>query len=462
MQEDKLAKWFASMLRKQQEESQLPYELGAWEAFSKKRAAQARKKTSYWIGGIAATLALLVVAGSFWLSEQVKTENPSFSQQVAMQEQALDQEAELSEIGSSEEIEAETKKTPKPSEEGALQEKFVQDGKKEKTEKTADRRAKVKVVDPSMDATIDAKKPSQSNSANSKQLAEAQQSADESQKSIEEAKPLIKPELGQTLIASNESLVEGKEGIKSSLLEDKTEAKVELPKEPQLTEEEIEEILETPTYTNLALGLSPGFGASQSSRQATSGSSLGLGLMVDRNITGKLILGSGVAVNYLNQASESQVYAQVAGFSSPVTEKNEIAQVQVDIPLYFKYPITRDQSISVQAGFSNLVAFNQNAETQSSYTRQIAVLDGTTTNASSFTLRSESVNQLSILEVPQNRFYPFATANFGVNIRLFESKKTSYEVMPFYNYPLQEFSGYGEKLGMFGASFKVNFGEVKR
>lgn len=461
MQEDKLAKWFASMLRKQQEESQLPYELGAWEAFSKKRAAKARKNTSYWIGGIAATLALLVAAGSFWLAQEVNTEIPSLSQQMAMEAQALDQKAGPSESIPTEEIETIATQTPKPSGEGALQGDLAQKIKKERTEK-ADHPGKLKAVDPAMAATLAAKNPSQRDSALAQQLAEAQEKTEANQQSKEVEKLPIRSNLGQALIASKESSVEGKEVLKSSFLEDKAEAKVELPKEPQLTEEEIEEILETPTYTNLALGLSPGFGASQSSRQATSGSSLGLGLMVDRNITGKLILGSGVAVNYLNQASESQVYAQVAGFSSPVTEKNEIAQVQVDIPLYFKYPITRDQSISVQAGFSNLVAFNQTAETQSSYTRQIAVLDATTANASSFTLRSESVNQLSALEVPQNRFYPFATANFGVNIRLFESKKTSYEVMPFYNYPLQEFSGYGEKLGMFGASFKVNFGEVKR
>jgi hypothetical protein len=136
--------------------------------------------------------------------------------------------------------------------------------------------------------------------------------------------------------------------------------------------------------------------------------------------------------------------------------------VQVDIPVFFKYPVTRSQSISVQAGFSNLVTFNQSAQLESSYTRQIAVLDAQSAVTNSFTLRSESVNQFQDLSVPNQRFFPLATANFGINFRLFESKKTSYEVMPFYNYPLQEFSGYGEKLGMFGASFKVNFRNIKQ
>ncbi len=220
--------------------------------------------------------------------------------------------------------------------------------------------------------------------------------------------------------------------------------------------------METKSFATLIMGLSPGFGASQTAGQSTSGTSLGLGMMIDMKLTEKLVMGSGLGLNFLNQSSESQSYAQIAGYSSPVTEKNEIAQVQVDIPFYFKYPITRNQSISVQAGFSNLVTFNQYSEQQSSYTRQVAVLDANAAGLNSFTLKSESVNQSSALEVPQNRFYPFATANLGVNIRLFESKKSSYEVMPFYNHPLQEFSGYGEKLGMFGASFKVNFGPIQR
>jgi hypothetical protein len=152
----------------------------------------------------------------------------------------------------------------------------------------------------------------------------------------------------------------------------------------------------------------------------------------------------------------------VAGISSAVTQTDQISQVQVDIPLYVRYPITRSQSVSVQAGFSNLLTFNQSAEQQTSFTRQVAVPDANAANANSFTLMTQTVDQLSSLAVPQSKFYPFATANFGINVRLYQSKKTSYEVMPFYNYPLQEFSGYGQKLGLFGASFRVNFGAVER
>lgn len=235
----------------------------------------------------------------------------------------------------------------------------------------------------------------------------------------------------------------------------------EIPKDPQLSDEEIKEILETKSFASIAMGVSPGFGSSSSSRQATSGSSVGLGVMVDMEITGKLIMGSGLAVNYLNQTSESQNYnyGGANALALTVTETDEIKQVQVDIPLYFKYPITRNRAISIQAGFSNLITFNQGAEQESSYTRQVAVYGAMA--SSSFKLQSESVSQSQQLDVPNQKFYPLATANLGVNIRLFQAKKTSYEVMPFYNYPLQEFSGYGEKLGMFGASFKVNFGAIQ-
>lgn len=441
MQEDKTSKWLAAQLRKQQEENSLPYELGAWEAFEKKRLAS-KKKATYWISGIAASLAILFVAGGLWLSGDTELSGSnSQSDQIALEEKAVTPDPHVEEhaiaieeqsgqveiqvLGSSEKVDSENRKPnsdlnfPKLTSPKPIQNKISTEGEAKSVKNLT-------VIDQKV-----------------------------MQESISKTDPI------QPQIASQEKV--GEEIARTEVPE-KVIASVELPKEPQLSEEEIKDMLETRSWSfaSIGMGLSPGFGASQGTEQSTSGASLGLGVMVDMELTGKLVMGSGVAVNYLNQASESQSYAQVAGFASPVTEKNEIAQVQVDIPVYFKYPVTRSRSISVQAGFSNLVTFNQYAEQQSSYTRQVAVLDVNAAGSNSFTLKSESVDRLSVLEVPQKRFYPFATANLGVNIRLFESKKSSYEVMPFYNYPLQEFSGYGEKLGMFGASFKVNFGATQK
>lgn len=441
MQEDKTSKWLAAQLRKQQEENSLPYELGAWEAFEKKRLAS-KKKATYWISGIAASLAILFVAGGLWLSRDTELSGSnSQSDQIALEEKAVTPDPHVEEhaiaieeqsgqveiqvLGSSEKVDSENRKPnsdlnfPKLTSPKPIQNKISTEGEAKSVKNLT-------VIDQKV-----------------------------MQESISKTDPI------QPQIASQEKV--GEEIARTEVPE-KVIASVELPKEPQLSEGEIKDMLETRSWSfaSIGMGLSPGFGTSQGTEQSTSGASLGLGVMVDMELTGKLVMGSGVAVNYLNQASESQSYAQVAGFASPVTEKNEIAQVQVDIPVYFKYPVTRSRSISVQAGFSNLVTFNQYAEQQSSYTRQVAVLDANAAGSNSFTLKSESVDQLSVLEVPQKRFYPFATANLGVNIRLFESKKSSYEVMPFYNYPLQEFSGYGEKLGMFGASFKVNFGATQK
>ncbi|RIW15138.1 hypothetical protein D0X99_11875 [Algoriphagus lacus] len=435
MQEDNPEKWLASSLRKQQEENPLPYELGAWEAFEAKRAAAVRKRAGYWITGVAASLALLWVAGSVWISQDLPLKEEPLIEQLASNQQetqlesnALDQEipnADRKEESVSESLSSgrneESIKTPKDQ---------ISSGQKQKSINS---------------------NPVSPEPKNSDNLALIEKS------STEEIGQ--KAEAVESLIAQAEN---PKEEIPSKAKQDQAVVVQELPTEPQLSEEEIQEILETKSFARLAMGLSPGFGTSQGTEQTTSGSSLGLGVLVDMDLPGKLTLGSGLAVNYLNQASESQSYAQVAGFSSPVTQSSEISQIQLDIPLFVKYPLTRSQSISVQAGFSNLMTFNQNAEQQSSYTRQVAVLDASAESANSFTLKSEAVSQVSALDVPENRFYPFATANFGVNVRLYQSKKTSYEVMPFYNYPLQEFSGYGEKLGMFGASFKVNFGAVQK
>ncbi|WP_111670142.1 porin family protein [Algoriphagus litoralis] len=458
MQEDKTPKRLGSMLRKQQEENPLPYELGAWEAFSKKRAAGTGKKTAYWISGIAAALALLLVAGGLWLSKNLETIPANPSGPIALEES-----------------------TSKPTIEGSKS--IMPENKEEKNTQDTDESAQLAEVKSEIKTENQSVTPSQSTKseqpkvnrsqtafidpkAEPKEVIPSKSQPSKEQKNLApeatKTEKLSNPDLMQSLAATKETMDPDKGKLTSEALEETVVLKEELPKEPQLTSEEIEEILDTPSFARLALGLYPGFGASQNSSQITSGSSLGLGVMVDMDIAGKLVMGSGLAVNYLNQASESQSYAQVAGFSSPVTQTQEIAQVQVDIPVFFKYPITRNQSISVQAGFSNLLTFNQSAEQESSYTRQIAVLDALSANSSAFTLRSESVNQSQVLNVPNQRFFPLATANFGVNFRLFESKKTSYEIMPFYNYPLQEFSGYGEKLGMVGASFKVNFRNIKQ
>lgn len=457
MQEDKASKRFASMLRKQQEENPLPYELGAWEAFSQKRAALARKKTTYWISGLAASLALLLVVGGVWLISDLDSKNELPSEQLALEEKISSSQSPTSEVAVSDLSESEFL-------EKFEEEKSEIEVAKEKMTRIPDSSAKPISVDGKREPlTAEARVTESKKESASKKTEEAEKSGLKTE--MEDPKTTenpTKPTLLQSMIASEENVNEKKEVEKTETPEEKVILKEGLPKEPQLSPEEIEEILESPSFARLALGLSPGFGTAQGSMNATSGSSLGFGVMIDKNIAGKIALGSGLAVNYLNQASESQNYIMGANFASPVTAKNEIAQVQVDIPLYVRYPVNPSQSISVQAGFSNLITFNQSAEQNSSYTRQISVLDASSALTNSFTQRSESVRQTTNLDVPGNGFYPFATANLGVILRLFESKKTSYEVMPFYNYPLQDFSGYGEKLGIFGASFKVNFGTIQR
>ncbi|WP_026966034.1 hypothetical protein [Algoriphagus terrigena] len=464
MQEDKSSKWLADQLRKQQEENQLPYELGAWEAFEAKRSALAKKKTNYyWISGIAAALTLLVVAGGLWISQETtESGSPKLADQIALQEKAVENsQKEVTPITSETEV-TEARELPPQNPEKSEQKKGTRSPLAQSSLDQPTRKA-VEQPTPNPVTTSTAKVDSglqDSKSTESRMVAEQPIKAEVPVK--EEAVPTI---VGvETFVATNDKTGEEKasrpEDVKPQD-EKKDVALAVVPKDPQLSDEEIKEILETKSFASIAMGVSPGFGSSSGSEQATSGSSVGLGVMVDMEVTGKLIMGSGLAVNYLNQASESQNYnyGGANALALTVTETDEIKQVQVDIPLYVKYPITRNRAISVQAGFSNLITFNQGAEQESSYTRQVAVYDAMA--SSSFRLQSESVTQSQDLNVPNQKFYPFATANLGVNIRLFQAKKTSYEVMPFYNYPLQEFSGYGEKLGMFGASFKVNFGAMQ-
>jgi hypothetical protein len=469
MQEDKLSKWLADQLRTQQEENQLPYDLGAWEAFESRRAAKAKKKSPFWISGIAAAVIALLVAGGVWLVKNTESIESSLPTSIALEEGAIESrlpepapmnpETETAATG---ETLALNSSESKPTQGSSAKEPAIRpEGRVAATK--AEKEVISKSIDQSATKTDvnNATRPNLPPPAKNElipfepikteNLVAVEQPAKEGSE--------LKVSVEQSLVASNE---EKQEEIARPDTQKAQLAKVELPKDPLLSDAEIEEMLVTKSFANIAMGVSPGFGSTQGSEHATAGTSLGLGVMVDMPVVGKLVMGSGVAVNYLNQASESQSYnyAGISAASSTVKKTDEISQLQLDIPLYVKYPITGNQRISVQAGFSNLITFNQGAAQEETYTRQVAVYDALPSN--SFKLQSESVSQTQDLSVANQKFYPFATANFGINIRLFEAKKTSYEVMPFYNYPLQEISGYGEKLGMFGASFKVNFGAFEK
>jgi hypothetical protein len=49
-----------------------------------------------------------------------------------------------------------------------------------------------------------------------------------------------------------------------------------------------------------------------------------------------------------------------------------------------------------------------------------------------------------------------------VNVRVYENKKTSYLLMPFYSYPLQDITGTGQNPAVMGAAVKITFGTLKR
>ena len=114
-----------------------------------------------------------------------------------------------------------------------------------------------------------------------------------------------------------------------------------------------------------------------------------------------------------------------------------------------------------QAGFSNLLTFNQAAQQELVYTRQVAVPAEGTANSLG-TLRSTQVVETSPLTGSSSRFLPFAQANLGVNVRVYETKKSNYLLMPFYSYPLQDISGTGQNPAVVGAAFKITFGTLKK
>jgi len=450
MKEDKTDKWIASSLKKHLEEGELPYELGAWENFRKKRKAKKRRAVVYWSSAVAASLLLLFAVSQVFLGprdvqlEQVKVPlladadqevDPLNSNEISSSEKSeekeLLQKTKILEVIPSELL-AETSKSPN------ISQKEVEkiSNFNESLSKTSDLEAIAKIEEKQVSNTFSNKK------TIGKVILEEEKMGQE------------KPINASGLIASQESVKldlnnsEKKAGDGKSISEG-----IAL----SVKEEDFPEIPKNQTKVSFGMGFSPGFGAFQEDNLNTTASSIGVGMLLDLDLPGKLSIGSGFGFNYMNQQNESQLPITIAGYQTSQIEKQDIQQVQLEIPVYFKYPITRNNSVSVQAGFSNFYAINQNAEQQTTVNQQFAV-NNTSDATSSFTLASKSVSETQVLTNDDSKFYPFATVNFGVNIKLVESKKVDYMVMPFYNHQLRSISGFGESFGMFGASLKLNFG----
>lgn len=436
MQEDKWSTRLGELLRKKQEEAPLPYAPGAWEAFEARRnQRRGIPPFWWWSGGIAASLALILFFGLQWTGgnqeNQVAVETESIQEVIPNQSEQSQSNPE--------------------SKEGEEVPKVLSEQTSEKSSRTG--------TNPLQTALQESPRLLESNLGEQKGLVS----------SIEFAPEKVGETLSQQAIASSSQAVSPNTGLESSIQASLQEEKHSTPTTttlPSYTEiipaEAAEQLAQHKDPLAFSLGLGPGFGSSTNASQVTSGSRIGLGMQVDKALAGKLRVGSGLGVNYLSQATEGPAAMKLAGVNSPIERTTQVQQVQVDLPVYLRYSVTPSKSISVQAGFSNLLTFNQAAQQELVYTRQVAAAPADASSNTLSTLKSAQVVETSPLAGPSTRFFPFALANLGVNVRVYETKKSNYLLMPFYSYPLQDISGTGQNPAVVGAAVKITFGTVKK
>ena len=432
MQEDNWSTRLGELLRKKQDEAPLSYVPGAWEAFEARR----NQKRSippfwWWSGGIAASIALMLFLGLQWTGENEK-------QLVAVQTPFLQ------EVVPSLPEQSQVKPESRDSEVGP---KTLSEQNSEKSKGSGTNSLQTAQVPPPL---------LESNLGAQKALVSATETSSEKigETLSQEAKELAATTQESPPIAS----------LEASFQEEKRLAPTTttVPNYSDIVASEAAELLaQQKEPLAFAVGLGPGFGNSNASNQVTSGSQIGLGLQVDMPLAGKLRIGSGLGVNYLSQDSKGQASFKLAGVNSPIQETTQLQQVQVDLPLYVRYSVTPSKSISLQAGFSNLLTFNQATEQELIFTRQVAAPADASSNTLS-TQKSVQVVETSPLAGPSTRFFPFALANLGVNVRVYETKKSNYLLMPFYSYPLQDISGTGQNPAVMGAAVKITFGTLKK
>jgi hypothetical protein len=429
MQEDKWSTQLGERLRKLQEEAPQPYLPGAWEAFEARR----NQKRSiplvwWWSGGIAASFALIFLVGGLWTGEQ---QEQSSGKQLALETQVPQEKSAA--------LPAQSEVNPKtPVNGGEVSTNFSKQPNKEQSDKG---RKSLPTTEQGFDPLV----------------ASVAISSEEPVRIVESASGAAAQPTTATSSAQVAAPI-------ASLGEEKISAPTNPPVSSftEIIPSEAEALLAAQKDPlAFAVGLGPGFGNSNEANQITSGSRIGLGMQIDMALAGKLRIGSGLGVNYLSQASEGQTSLKLVGVNSPIQETTQVQQVQVDLPLYVRYSVTPSKSISVQAGFSNLLTFNQEAQQELTYTRQVAAPADATSNSLS-SLKSTQVVETSPLAGPSSRFLPFAQANLGVNVRVYETKKSTYLLMPFYSYPLVDISGTGQNPAVLGAAVKITFGTLKK
>lgn len=427
MQEDNWSTRFGSRLRKHQENSPPPYVPGAWEAFEVKRIRKRRSRTILWVGGMAAGVALVLTLGSLWIGEKGSTNTPNL-------------------LGSS---------SPKPEESQPTDQKNTTLPSSEDS------------AIPNLSGDFTKPKVSQRESLQSSQgtVGNAWITAND-----ENPQGSIVPTEEQAILSLMATVSPKEEKSQGNPTSDTQAAAIEQSRiEPvqeviSLEENPIEELSSTKKPISYALGFGPGFGSTTQANQVTEGSRLGLGLQVDMALGTHLRLGSGLGVNYLNQATEGLASYKLAGVNSPIQENTQVQQVQVDVPVYVRYPLTRSESITVQAGFSNLLTLNQTAQVEVLYDQDVVAAASATPSGNNTqpVLKTVQVAQTTTLPGQSTRFLPFALANMGINIQVRKTEKSSYLLMPFYSYPLQDISGTGKNPGVIGAAIKVSFGQGKK
>lgn len=435
MKEDKLDKEIAASLREKLVEASVPYELGAWENFQKKRVQRKRKAIAFWASGIAASLLLLAVGlNSVDFSENENSSEIQLAEKVLEEILNADSEVENSLI---------EKKSGLATPEANQLAKSVEDSKPQVTTSAQRELGNNSRREENTAGTAHVK---------SSQVAIEKTLAEGKEHSIPQGQPLIV----QTEEMKEQLAVKSTEESLGSAKEEESINPIENPK--FVAESDFPEIQKDKTSVGLGMGLSPGFGAIQTDNQTATASTIGLGMLVDIKLPGKFTLGSGLGLNYLNQSTQQENMVMAFGNSYPQTEKLDVRQMQLEVPVFVKYPLTKNNSVSIQAGFSNFYALNESANQENTVQKQSAFYANDAMGSSAVSLRQQTVTESATLESKSGKFYPFASLNLGVNLRVLETKGANYVIMPFYNYQLKQVSGYGDTYGLFGASFKMNFG----
>ncbi|WP_323028038.1 hypothetical protein [Gelidibacter japonicus] len=216
-----------------------------------------------------------------------------------------------------------------------------------------------------------------------------------------------------------------------------------------------EEIEGSKSKVELGLLISPSYGISSMGQEGFTSSEFAGGLAVNISFNQpNLFLYMG-AIFTMQNIEDRELLKETIHSSQETENLHKNIRYGLNIPLNFSYYLPINNSrFFLQAGVSSYLTLKQKAELSSTIFREVIVYHEKEGHIESY-MTSEIYTTTTVSDNDNIKFTLLNNLNFSIGYRALLTDRLSYEIQPFYKYPIHSSTEDGEKIHTAGISFKI-------